>query len=250
KAIKETLASIDGVMASFEEALTSINGVSVSNKEVSISIEEAFESIEEASVSIEEALVLIEESSKTPQRTKLISTIQKSPEEDLSSANNLISTMRYLKAQSLGAKVQHIKYQKSKHIAEIRSLVWYSKQITNEEFHEKVKTIFNPNKNFTHQILLGLLQIFYKLVKCCYVLLLNACDYSEFLVREPPKDWLSSSTLHTWHKDVSELQFNEQTYQVKNALAFGIIVDESTRGQLKILTLCYQYWDEKNQSPN
>lgn len=28
------------------------------------------------------------------------------------------------------------------------------------------------------------------------------------------------------------------------------MVDESTRGQLKNLILCYQYWDEKNQLPN
>ncbi|CAG8818982.1 25521_t:CDS:1, partial [Gigaspora margarita] len=78
-------------------ALTSINGVLVSIKEAFISIEKAFELIKEASVSIEEALVLIEELSKTPQRTELISTIWQLPEEELSLANNLISTMRYLK---------------------------------------------------------------------------------------------------------------------------------------------------------
>lgn len=309
KAIEETLAKIDGVLVSFEGVLTSIDGVSASIKDASVSIEEAFVSIEEASASIEEALVSIEESSKEPQRTELISTIRQLPEEELPSANQLISTMRYPKGpnegkiispylqkktydylsqslykpksdyyslqnsnlklkktnnelfqknqklikrtQSLGAKAQHIKHQKSKHIAEIRSLVRRSKQITNEEFREKVKTIFNPNKNFyssnTIWLATNILQVgemsLRSTVECMRL-------FYEFLVGEPPRDWLSSSTLRTWHKNISELQFNEQIYQVKNALAFGIMVDESTRGQLKNLILCYQYWDEKNQLPN
>jgi len=50
----------------------------------------------------------------------------------------------------------------------------------------------------------------------------------EFLIGEPPQDWLATSTLRTWHQDVSELHFNRQICQAKNAPVFGVMVDEST----------------------
>ncbi|RIB15105.1 hypothetical protein C2G38_2143741 [Gigaspora rosea] len=155
------------------------------------------------------------------------------------------------RTQSLGAKAQHSRDQKSKHIAEIRSLVRRSHQITNEEFRKKVKKIFNPNKNFyssnTIWLATNVLQVgqmsLHSTVECMRLVY-------EFLVGEPPRDWLSTSTLRTWHQDVSELQFKEQINQIRNALTFGIMIDESTRGQIKNLVLCYQYWNENDQLPS
>ncbi|RIB24662.1 hypothetical protein C2G38_2139166 [Gigaspora rosea] len=155
------------------------------------------------------------------------------------------------RTQSLGAKAQHSRDQKSKHIAEIRSLVRRSRQITNEEFRKKVKKIFNPNKNFyssnTIWLATNVLQVgqmsLHSTVECMRLVY-------EFLVGEPPRDWLSTSTLRTWHQDVSELQFKEQINQIRNALTFGIMIDESTRGQIKNLVLCYQYWNENDQLPS
>ncbi|CAG8589009.1 21223_t:CDS:2 [Gigaspora margarita] len=100
------------------------------------------------------------------------------PEDELPSANSLISIMRYPK-----------------------------------EFRKKVKPIFNPNKN---------------------------CNSSNTI-------WLATNVLQV---DVSELQFKEQIYQIRNALTFGIMIDESTRGQIKNLILCYQYWNENDQLPS
>ncbi|CAG8798650.1 45190_t:CDS:1, partial [Gigaspora margarita] len=39
--------------------------------------------------------------------------------------------------------------------------------------------------------------------------------------------------------------FNKQILQLKNAPAFGIMVDESTQGQVKNLIVCYQFWNKK-----
>jgi hypothetical protein len=58
------------------------------------------------------------------------------------------------------SKNQHLQDQKSKHIAEIRSLVRRSKQITNEEFRKKIKSIFKLNKKSYSSTQFGLLQIF------------------------------------------------------------------------------------------
>ncbi|CAG8618827.1 4611_t:CDS:2, partial [Cetraspora pellucida] len=164
----------------------------------------------------------IEETSKCSQRTQMTSTIQQLPEEELSLASNLISTMRYPKellyknhklvkrTQSLEAKAQHLQSQKSRHITEIHSLVRFFKEITNEEFHEKVKTIFNPNKKF----------------------------YSSNTT------WLTTTILQVGEMSlrstveyISELQFNEQIHQIKNAQAFEIMVNESTIKKFDTLLL-------------
>ncbi|RIB08768.1 hypothetical protein C2G38_2251808 [Gigaspora rosea] len=219
----------------------------------------------------------IEEEPECSQRTQLISTIWQLSKEELPSANNLISIIRYLKGPNKGKlispylqkksynyivqslyksksdylKAQYSCDQKSKHIAEIRLLVQRSHQITNEKFRKKVKTIFNPNKKCylsnTIWLATNVLQVgqisLHSTVECMRLVY-------EFLVGEPPWDWLSTSTLRTWHQDVSESQFKEQIYQIRNALTFGIMIDESTQGQIKNLILCYQYWNENDQLPS
>ncbi|CAG8843923.1 31613_t:CDS:2, partial [Gigaspora margarita] len=167
----------------------------------------------------------------------LILKIQELPDKEIAPANSLISLMRYSKGpnkglqkenkkldrknqtlikctQSLGAKVQHFRIQKSKHIAEIRSLVRNSKQITDKEFRKKTSLRST--------------------VECMRLVY-------EFLTGEAPQDWLATSTLRTWYQEISELQNNKQICWIKNALVFRIMVDESTRGQLKNL---------KDQLPN
>ncbi|GBB90493.1 hypothetical protein RclHR1_17480006 [Rhizophagus clarus] len=71
----------------------------------------------------------------------------------------------------------------------------------------------------------------------------------EFLTGESPQNWLSTSTLRTWHKDVSQLYINNNISQIANAPVFGIMVDESTREEIKNFVLCYQVWSEKEQAP-
>ncbi|CAG8650668.1 12616_t:CDS:2 [Gigaspora margarita] len=209
-----------------------------------------------------------------PQRMQLISKIQQLPDKELSSANNLLSIMRYPKGpnkgeiispylqrkvyeyfaqslykqkldykslqdsnsklekqnkklqqknltlirrtQSIGAKAQHLKSQKLKHISEIRSLV---------------RRLLI--KNFTS---------LHTAAECMRLVY-------EFLTSEPPLDRLSISTLHTWHLDVSESHFNKLIDQAKKASIFGLMIDESTRGQTKYLVFCYQFWCEKDQMP-
>ncbi len=154
------------------------------------------------------------------------------------------------RTQSLGAKVQHLQSQKSQHIAEIRSLVRRSNHITDTEFRKKIKSIFKiNNREYTSNTIwlaTSISQVgqtsLRSTVECMRLVY-------EFLIGEPPQDWLTVSSLCTWHQDISELHFNEQIHQVANAPVFGIMVDESTRGQVKNFVLCYQFWDGKKQLP-
>ncbi|CAG8784719.1 18187_t:CDS:2 [Gigaspora margarita] len=119
------------------------------------------------------------------------------------------------RTQSLGAKARHFQ----KHISEIRSLVRHSKQITNDEFRKKVRSIFSINKKSyssnTIWLVTNILQVgqtsLRSTVECMKLLY-------EFLTGEPPKDQLSTSTLRTWYKGVSELHFNRQIYQLPIAI--------------------------------
>ncbi|CAG8460649.1 11149_t:CDS:2 [Funneliformis caledonium] len=68
-------------------------------------------------------------------------------------------------------------------------------------------------------------------------------------IREPPQNWLTVSTLRTWHQDISKLHIDTQTHQAINALSFGTLVDKSTRDEAKNFFLCYQFWNQKDQIP-
>ncbi|CAG8459801.1 5936_t:CDS:1 [Cetraspora pellucida] len=104
------------------------------------------------------------------------------------------------RTQSLGAKAQYLQGQKSNHIAEICSLVSRSKQITNENFCDKVKSIFKlNNKSYSSNtvwLATNILQVGQASLRStaeCMQLIY------EFLTGEPPQNFLSTSTLRTWH---------------------------------------------------
>ncbi|RIB26582.1 hypothetical protein C2G38_2138235 [Gigaspora rosea] len=48
---------------------------------------------------------------------------------------------------------------------------------------------------------------------------------------------------------ISELHITTQISQIAQASAFGVMVDESTRGELKNLIICYQAWNKHKQFP-
>ncbi|CAG8749838.1 12382_t:CDS:1, partial [Funneliformis caledonium] len=50
----------------------------------------------------------------------------------------------------------------------------------------------------------------------------------EFLIGEPPQNWITLSTLCTWQQDISTLHTNAQIHQAIMAPSFGVLVDEST----------------------
>ncbi|CAG8789475.1 30984_t:CDS:2 [Gigaspora margarita] len=178
------------------------------------------------------------------ERNLLTLMIHKLPENDILPATNLISIINIRKkknkklhqkntalvrqTQSLGAKAQRLQGQKLNHIAEIHSLVHCSKQITNEEFRDKVKLIFKPNSKSYSSNMIWLAT---NILQVGQASLRSTAEYMrliyEFLTGEPPQNFLSTSTLRTWHQDISELHFSRQITQVMNAPVFGVMIDES-----------------------
>ncbi|CAB5182836.1 unnamed protein product [Rhizophagus irregularis] len=154
------------------------------------------------------------------------------------------------RTKSLGAQVGHLRNQKSQHISEIRSLVRKSSTMSNDTFKTKINSLFMINKrkytSNTVWLATSIAQVgeisMRSTVECIKLVY-------EFLIGEPPQNWMSKSTLQTWHKDVSQLYINNNISQIANAPAFGVMVDESTRGEIKNFVLCYQVWSEKEQAP-
>ena len=56
-----------------------------------------------------------------------------------------------------------------------------------------------------------------------------------------PESWLSSSTLSWWNKEVAQI------FSANQFSSYGIMADESTRGEKKLFLVCVAYWDEKKK---
>ena len=71
----------------------------------------------------------------------------------------------------------------------------------------------------------------------------------QFLIGEDPIRWLSRSTLSTWHKEVAQLEINSTIKQLSKSTSYGIMVDESTRGENKYLVVVFTFWSFNENSP-
>ncbi|CAB4404966.1 unnamed protein product [Rhizophagus irregularis] len=73
-----------------------------------------------------------------------------------------------------------------------------------------------------------------------------------FLTGESSPLPISSNSIIRWNKEISEIHVN-QIFNQNNLLeffTFGIMLDESTRGQHKIFVLCVIFWNSKNNKPD
>ncbi|CAG8847139.1 13825_t:CDS:1, partial [Racocetra persica] len=73
----------------------------------------------------------------------------------------------------------------------------------------------------------------------------------EWLIDEEPDKWFSVSTLVGWHQDISDIHLIQQCSIVENSkwFTFGIMADESTRGDNKVFVICFMYWDLITNEP-
>ncbi|CAB4435112.1 unnamed protein product [Rhizophagus irregularis] len=73
----------------------------------------------------------------------------------------------------------------------------------------------------------------------------------EWLIDEEPDKWFSARTLVGWHKEVSAINLRKQCEVVKKSeyFTFGIMADESTRGDCKLFVICFMYWDSNANVP-
>ncbi|CAJ0762738.1 18054_t:CDS:2 [Entrophospora sp. SA101] len=64
---------------------------------------------------------------------------------------------------------------------------------------------------------------------------------TQSLGAKKPKKWLSHSTLSTWHQEVANLEVHSTITQLSEVNSYGIMVDESTRGENKYLVIVFAF---------
>ncbi|CAG8558176.1 6773_t:CDS:2 [Gigaspora margarita] len=182
-------------------------------------------------------------------RIGLVSDIKLLPSKQISAATHLFETMRYSQGPNKGPIKRHSQNQKAHHISQIRSLVRkYS--MSPDEFQKQIKMLFKFDKRVyssnTVWLATKISQVGQNSIRStteCMKLIY------EFLVGEPPKHWFSTSTLATWHKDVSQIQVNELLIYAQKVSSYGVMIDESTRGEIKQFVVCLMFWNPDKNFP-
>ena len=66
-----------------------------------------------------------------------------------------------------------------------------------------------------------------------------------------PDKCLSPSTISNWNKEIAKLSVHEKLNVCSESVFFtyGIMADESTRGEKKIFLVCFVYWNDKKEEP-
>jgi hypothetical protein len=73
----------------------------------------------------------------------------------------------------------------------------------------------------------------------------------EFLTGYTPTNWVHPSTLARWNKEIAalSLQENHPNQNISQFFGYGIMADESTQGEKKILIICFSYWNFVKNRP-
>ncbi|CAG8577621.1 28727_t:CDS:2 [Gigaspora margarita] len=205
-------------------------------------------------LSLSNNVVTIEEH----RRNHLIALIQNFPNEEVLAATHLLTTMRYTKGPDKG-KLLSSYLQKKAHKYISDNL--YKTQSTNDKLVRENKRLHRQTDKLIKktQSLGARSRILYN-QKSHHImeirsLVRNSQTISDIASKNKVKSLFkinkreySSKTI--WlASNVSELYVTTQISQIAQALAFVIMVDESTHGEIKNLAICYQAWNKQKQTP-
>ncbi|RIB28832.1 hypothetical protein C2G38_1349514 [Gigaspora rosea] len=252
-----------------------------------------------------------QEKNKTTHRQKLLSMVEKLPDNQLKSAIHLLDTMRYSKGQNKGNLLSP--FLQDKALSIINSSFYKAGQDSNsliqsnKALQKQVTQLehLNAKKNYKIKQLTGTLSQ-YKYKQCQHIsrvraaackplivnsqnlkatiqatLMKNKYQYSTgfinlatqisqinqmsfrstiqvtnsilgFLTEESLPLSISRQSIIRWNKEISEIHVNKIFNQdiFSEYFTFGIMLDESTRGQQKIFMLCVISWDSKSNKPS
>ncbi|CAG8748659.1 12685_t:CDS:1, partial [Ambispora leptoticha] len=140
---------------------------------------------------------------------------------------------------------------KVQHISKIRSAIQKAKKITPENFKKSAKKLFKFKNEYSAQFLQmateisNLGQISLKSTVVC------TKKFYEFITGEEPEKWINIHTLSRWNKEVAALQLDSnkpKSYNISN-YGYGLLVDESKRGERKILIVATSFWNIETNYP-
>jgi hypothetical protein len=142
---------------------------------------------------------------------------------------------------SLTQKVAKTKCSKTKQTSKIRAAIQNAKKIMPNKFKKTVNKMFKVNKKeYTPQFVQLATEISNKGHNSISSTIESTKAVLEFLTGETPTTWISPSTLTKWNKEVAQinLQENRPKNTTLHFYGYGIMADESTRGEKKIMIIC------------
>ena len=154
------------------------------------------------------------------------------------------------KHKSLAIKVKKQEKNKDRYISQIRSII--SKKISKKTIQ---KSIIKKVKENKHTYTPEFIALITKISNTGQISLFSAIQCTKelyiFLTDHSPNTWISASILSRWNKEIAELKVIENIPNLASSqfASYGIMADESTRGEKKIFLTCISYWDEKKQQP-
>lgn len=173
-------------------------------------------------------------------------------QKSIQSLERKVKTLKN-KNKSLNGKISKTRQIKKQYISRIRTKARKIPVISNKQLKLAIKKRLLATKSTynieTIQMATQLCQIgqmSYRSVTEC------SKKVIEWLIGEEPDKWFSTSTLVGWHKDVAAIHVNQNCLEATKSKfsAYGIMADESTRGDQKIFIICFMFWNYIANSPN
>ncbi|RIB12802.1 hypothetical protein C2G38_1785321 [Gigaspora rosea] len=172
--------------------------------------------------------------------------------------NKTIESLKYklsiIKAEnkSLHGRIGKFLQIRKQHISYIRSNARKSPTINKKELKSVIKQqLMKTKRQYTTETIEMATKVcqigsmsFRSAVECTKAVV-------EWLIDEEPDQRFSRKTLIGWHKDVAAIYTINQCNIIEKGqfFAYGIMADESKRGNSKIFIICFSYWNSNTNCP-
>lgn len=153
--------------------------------------------------------------------------------------------------KSLAIKIKKQEKNKDLYISRIRSMVSKRKYLSKKEIHKGIKKMVKENKHtYTPEFIALVTQMsnigqssLSSTVQCTK-------EFFTFLTGDSPDTWISTSTLSRWNKEVAGITVTDNLPGTTSQFSsYGIMADESTRGDKKIFLVCVSHWNVVKEEP-
>jgi hypothetical protein len=155
------------------------------------------------------------------------------------------------RVRSLTMKVVKGKETKARYINKIRS-IQKSRKVSSEQFKKEAEKLIKVNKKeYTPEFI----QLVTELSNTGVISISSTAECTKiiqaFLTGKEPEKCISKNTISRWNKEMARLRVCESLNVDKGSrfFTYGLMADESTRGERKIFLVCFAYWNNKKEQP-
>ena len=156
------------------------------------------------------------------------------------------------RVHSLTMKVVKGEEAKTRYIRKMRSIIRKKRDISPERFKKGAEKLIKENKKeYTPQFI----QLVTELSNTGVISISSTVECTRklytFLTGKEPDKWISRGTISRWNQETAKL-FVWKSLDVDRESSFftyGVMADESTRGEKKIFIVCISYWNNRERKP-